>query len=862
MKKGTWNTEPWSPRTKWLTTVALLAAGGWLFVACAAEPGSQQRTDKELTRYQLRQVVVSAQLEQTMRDENTVTLKIEKAVLRDKVLTNTEDAAVKSTEWEIDPDSIMSTNFPWMGRWTPKTVWKTKNLVYGDCLKGTMSSSQEEVVMTLRSALGTGGGTLTLDDDDLSLRYEEGDSHSLRRLNVDDNDANAEAERLLQQSCEGEKVRFEQFSRYVTRDRVETVLHRAKPEEHGPIVVTEPQACPEQDATEECGRLSAALYTAGCKQIAKTTLWRCPDLGDGQWDQMIRNKHKEFVAAGRSIEAFGPDVVGIDEVAIATWTELPGVSPEQRKWVSGIYRSPQSTENSIEVSADQTGKKVGAYVPNGKLFDDKITWSFKCSPTESHTGKKKFDFGKVQWHKLQIQVKADDARKDVAAGWRLSTPVLGGTQITLGQDGTTEGAMILARFVPVPNLDEDRLQLTVSPPPDGSELIYEPIQIPVDLSELCPMLARSEPNKFVHEIELSPQTQRLSIQDFAGVAQKVTLPNSDRSLSDTPETIEVRALTGIELSLGERTAQPAAPRDFINALKHQQNQEERCAALRELFPELYEGRVVIYAPDTADIPVKMGQEVKFAKRIGGGFQTYSAQVSDVQVLTDGSWEMMDTELGCGFKEIGPRNAYVIVDTGEFSHSQDKRGKADECDDIGLSALQRSLFRCDSDEAGSAVSDPAKFEAVWIRCLERLDRNLEAAGAEKITIVQAHPNRQGGIDFSTVGSVSRGLDDKYSVLQKLSDAGYKLRRRAETAVRSDKHRQAMPGRDLALAYLNTPAPGGDPAEQLPLYVVFSQPKGERQFQTVVEKGAQLWIVPGLLTEPSCPIARFDAQGENQ
>ena len=861
----------WSLCTKGFVTVTLLVVAAWLCVARAAEPpdgqgGNPGKTQGQ-TGYQLRQVVVSGRLEKG-QDENTVTLRIGNARATYMELKTADDAAAKPTEWAIDDNSLIGKS--WWSGWTPKTIWRTDNLVYGDCLHVTTGSSRGRV-MTLRHALDTGQGMLTLDDDDLSLGYEEEESPT--RLNVNIKENSADAKKLLEDTCKGKETRFEQFSVYETRGRAHTALHGENPRNHGSVVITEPEACSGRDAPDACRRLPTALKAAECKEILAGTLWRCPNPGDGKWDQVVRNNDGAFVAAGRSIETFGPDVVGIYKEAMAARIELAGVSPEQSKWVNGVYGYGERSRSLIEISVDRDGNKVWAYVPKGKWYDE-ITWSFVCSPTRPQKGK--FNFRKVKWHKLKVRVKADNGTKHVAVGWRLSVPSADGTQIILDQDGTTEGARILARFAPVMS-PKGMVQLTVSPSRGEWELMFEPVLIIVNPSRLCPITARPEPNELVLDIEPSPRTLKLSLKHFAGVAQKVMLPSTGPErwirLSDKDTSIELNALTEIEVTLDGRTAQPENYREFMAALK-QQNQEERCAALRNLFPGLYNGRVVIYAPDTANIPVRILRqggppEVGFAKRIGGGFQTYSVQGSNVQVLTNGSWEEMSTKLGCGFEGIGPRSAYVIVDTGEFSHSQGKRGKAEECDDDDLGPLQRALFRCGSDESVSTVSDPAMFEAVWILCLERLHRNLVAAGADQITIVQAHADRQGGIGLSRVAFVPLSLYDESAALQKFADAGYDLRRRAETAVRSDKYQRAMSGVEIARAHLETLASRDEATKKLPMHVVFSRPHGQREgrSQTLdAEMGAQLWIVPGLLTKPSCPIAPFDAhnitEGENQ
>ena len=895
MKKATRDGDARSPRTKWLSTTSLLAVGGWLFVVCAAEAGNRLGENPSKIQgqpsYQLRQVVVSAKLEKG-KDDNTVTLSIETVKPEYKKLKTVNDAAVEPVEWMIDLDGLIDRQW-W--QWKPRTIWKTDNLVYGDCLQVATDRGRTNVMM-LRPALGTGRGMLTLDDDDLSLRNEE--EESSRRLNVNITGNYADAKKMLEETCEGEKAQFGKFSAYATRDRTHTVLHGEEPRFHGPIVIIDPEACPAGGASEACKRLRTALKAARCNRISTRTLWGCPNPGGEKWEQVVRENDGTFVAAGRSIEDFGPDVVGIDGDAMAAWTELAGVGPEHSKWINGMFEYGKRSGSPVKISLGRDGNKVWAYVPKGK-WHNKITWRFVCSPTEPQAGK--FDFRKVEWHKLKVNVKADDGTKHVADGWQLSVPSEDGTQIILDQNGTTEVARILARFARVTR-PKGMVELTLSPPRGELELIYESVVIIANRSRLCPVTANRNPNEFVLDIEPSPRTLTLSVKHFAGVAQKVMLPSTGPEqwirLSDKATSIEVNTLTKIKVIIEGRATQPEKRREFVAALK-QQNQEERCAALRNLFPRLYTGRVVIYAPDTANIPVRILRqggraEVGFTKRIVGGFQTYGAQGDKVvEVLTNGAWEQMSPELGCDFEGIGPRSAYVIVDTGGFFDPQGKLGKAEECDDDDLDPLERFLLRCDSQESVSTVSDSQMLEALWIRCHERLYGNLVAAGADQIEIVQAHPDRQGNINFSRVARVPLSLYDETSAIRKLADVGYELRRSAETSLRSEKSERGMSGLDLARAHLETLAPHDDATKKVPMYVVFSRPHGPRDGQSqpvdmetgaqlwvvprvapgeerpavpAMETGAQLWVVPGLLMESSCPIAQFDAnnitEGENQ
>ena len=520
--------------------------------------------------------------------------------------------------------------------------------------------------------------------------------------------------------------------------------------------------------------------------------------------------------------------------------------------------------------AVQEGRDGGLQLraPGGDFVNNLMT-RFDCVTSDNEPQSKIPDLTSVKWQPFVLQIKTTGGRKEAAGGWELYSSKKPENGLKLDDEGGVSASTVMLRF----DNGSRKIQFSARPINLSRFVGYKSVQIEIDLKQLCsgdPVSRSLEPEKIL-----------LSAALFKGVSPAAAVDLKDKlpvALTDDKIEVEVPELQGFQF--GTKMEKMEGRWKLVNPLNKwrtrldglrralkEPTDIDRCVALRELFGA--DIGASIYAPGEKRIAVRESDKpetASLAERVENTkYFDVGGSPTNPEIWMEDQWQSFNARLACDFKGSGVRTAYVVFDTDDFSVGSDPVDP--DCADPGLSELERLLYECKEPGPSSGgsrltVSDEERMEEMWGRCAYQARNFLSQFGVEEVTFVHAHPNREGGAEFSDL-YVASGIGGD-SAARKFLNVRKQLSRAVveQTSPTYDYDNEAAGVEALAQSFLSAMDRDIPPFS---VFVLFSDPHsgeaGVKEFN--MDRRLVRWFaVGGFLGGGDCALRQSDVKGEER
>ena len=539
--------------------------------------------------------------------------------------------------------------------------------------------------------------------------------------------------------------------------------------------------------------------------------------------------------------------------------------------VAPVLVKPHYVHGKVEIPvAVQEGGdgRLQLRAPGGDFVNSLMT-RFDCVTSENEPQSKIPDLTSVKWQPFVLWIETTGGSKEAAGGWELYSSKKPEDGLKLGDMGEVSASTVMLLF----GNDSGKIQFSARSGDPSRFVGYKSVQIEIDQDQLCSGKPVSR--------SLESETILLSAALFKGVSPVAAVELKDSqsvALTDDEIKVEVPELQGFQF--GTKMEKMAGSWKLARPLKAWQTRLDglrralekptdigRCVALRELF-EAGTG-ASIYAPGEKRIAVRESdrpETVRLAERIENTkYFDVGGSPANLEIWMEDQWQSFNARLACDFKGSGVRTAYVVFDTDDFSVGS--RPVDPDCADPGLSELERLLFECKEPGPSSGgsrftVSDEERMGEMWGRCAYQARNFLSQLGVEEVTFVHAHPNREGGAEFSDL-YVASGIGGD-SAARKFLNVRKQLSRAVveQTSPTYDYGNEAASAEALAQSFLSARDRDIPPFS---VFVLFSDPHsgeaGVKEFK--MDRRLVRWfVVGGFLGGGDCALRQSDVKGEER